>query len=57
MFYFHLIHKNVRNLSKIGVHTSNCCLKSGLKNNWMKKLDRVNRHIVIFGLPQALTSF
>ena len=20
-------------------------LKSGLKNNWMKKLDRVNRHL------------
>ena len=40
---FHPIHKNVGNLSKIGVHTSNCCLKSGLKNNWMKKLDRVNR--------------
>ena len=40
---FSLIHKNVGNLSKIGVHTSNCVLKSGLKNNWMKKLDRVNR--------------
>ena len=43
MFYFHPIHKNVGNLSKIGVYTSNCCLKSGPENNWMKKLDRVNR--------------
>ena len=32
-------------------------LKSGLKNNWMKKLDRVNRpsnansHLTIFDIP------
>ena len=31
--------KNVGNLLKIGVHKSNCCLKSGLKNNWTKKLE------------------
>ena len=43
MFYFHLIHRSVGNLSKICVHTSSCCLKSGIKNNWMQKLDRVNR--------------
>ena len=34
--------KTAGNLSKIGAHTSNCCLKSGLKNNWMQKLDHVN---------------
>ena len=43
MFYFHPIHNNVGNLSKIGVHISNCCLYEWLKNNWMKKLNRVNR--------------
>ena len=29
-------YKTVLNVSKIGVHTSNCCLKSELRNNWMK---------------------
>ena len=43
MFYLTQYIKNVGSLSKIGVHTSSCCLKSGLKNNWMKKLNRVNR--------------
>ena len=31
MFYFHQYLKNVGNLSKIGVHTSNCCLKKWAK--------------------------
>ena len=34
MFYFHPIHKKCRKL---------VLSKIGLKNNWMKKLDHVNR--------------
>ena len=50
----------VENVSKIGVHTSNCCLESGLKNNLMKKLDRVNRpleHVSDVTLSEKLGFF
>ena len=38
MFYFHPIHKNVGNLSKIGVHTSNCCIKKWTKEIFNAKI-------------------
>ena len=44
MFSFHLIHKKCRKLLK---NWLSHILKSGLKNNWMKKLDRVNRPLHI----------
>ena len=38
MFYFHPVHKNVGNLSKIGVHTSNCCLKKWAEEQLDEKI-------------------
>ena len=40
MFYFHPIHKKCQ---KLAFTHPIVVLKSGLKNNWMKKLDHVNR--------------
>ena len=45
MFHFHPINKTCRKLVHLMVFTRSIVVfKSGLKNNWMKKLDRVNRH-------------
>ena len=49
--------EHVGNLSKIVVHTSNCCLKSGLKNNWMKKMDGVNRPLEWSMFPKQSNDF
>ena len=43
MFSSHPMHKNVGNLSKKAFTHPIVVFKSGLKNNWMKKLDRMNR--------------
>ena len=44
MFYFHSIHKKMsETYQKLAFTHPSVVLKSGLKNNWMKKLDRVNR--------------
>ena len=43
MFYFHPIQKISETCQKLAFTHSIVVLKSGLKNNWMKKLDRVNR--------------
>ena len=42
LFFCHPIHKNVGNLSELGVHTSNC-VKNVTKNNLMQELNHVNR--------------
>ena len=43
MSYFHPIHKNVETCQKLAFTHPIVVLKSGLKTNWKKKLDRVNR--------------
>ena len=44
MFYFHPIHKKMsETCQKLAFAHPIVVLKSGLKNNWMKKLDCVNR--------------
>ena len=44
MFYFHPIHKKMsETCQKLAFTHPIVVLKSRLKNNWMKRLDRVNR--------------
>ena len=43
MFYFHPIQKMLQTCQKLAFTHPIVVLKSGLKNNWMKKLDLVNR--------------
>ena len=43
MFYFHPIHKVSETCQKLAFTHPFVVLKSGLKNNWMKKLHHVNR--------------
>ena len=48
MFYFHPIHKDFcrKLVKKLAFTHPIVVLKSGLKNNWVKKLDHVNRPLV-----------
>ena len=43
MFYFHKIHKKSETCQKLAFTHPIVVLKSGLKNNWIKKLGDVNR--------------
>ena len=45
MFYFHPTQKLSETCQKLAFTHPIVVLNSGLENNWMKKLDRVNRPI------------
>ena len=56
MFHFHPIHKKCKKFGqKLAFTYPIAVLKSGLKNNWMNKLDRVNRPLISFAIEYKIS--